>query len=408
VHGRIWSVPIAVVLSLTLAAQALATHWEPGYQNYGRGTTNACRVSGDRFTSYAYVRWTSTEANNLRATAQQYNVRYTQDMRDASDNVDADGYWTSTFPSPVFDRENDAGFPVTETKYEEAEVTATSSSFPTAGTTYYFSARYSHWWGGSGPCGPNGDNGGGYIGHNEHMSQYSFGEWNTYNFAYSGTKNFSYPYVCVVSPCVASAPAEESNEVSSTSRPPGEGRLGGRLREIQVSLSAPFRVFEDGDDVFIDPNFDRGLDEYREDIHELGRQFMSTARDAEAVLTFTQPLSDADLIELAANGIIIVAVEAIGNDGSGARFSAGAPYTDDVWASLTEFAQETVVGSTLQGVVAVDVVMPDRTALDAAVADPRVFSVDLSAAVVKQMAGLSETPKVNDLYWFVAGWDPVE
>lgn len=391
-----------------VVGQALATHWEPGYQNYGRGSTNACRVSGDRFTSYAYVRWTSTEANNLRATAQQYNVRYTQDMRDAHDNVDADGYWSSNFPSPVFDRENDAGFPVTETKHEEAELTATSSSFPSAGTTYYFSARYSHWWGGSGPCGPNGDNGGGNIGHNEHMSQYSFGEWNTYNFAYSGTKNVSYPYVCVVSPCVASAPAEESANEISTGSAPREGRSGVRLREIQVPPDAPFRVFEDGDGVFVDPNLERGLSEYREEIHDLGRRFMSTVRDAEAVLTFAEPLSQADLAELAASGIVIVAIEAIGIDGGGTRFSAGAPYTDDVLALLTAYVEETVSGSTLQGVVAAEAVIANRTALDAAVADPRVFSVDLSAAVAKQAAGLSETPTVNDLYWYVAGWEPVE
>lgn len=111
---------------------------------------------------------------------------------------------------------------------------------------------------------------------------------------------------------------------------------------------------------------------------------------------------------LAANGIVIVAIEAIGIEDGGARFSAGAPYTDDVLALLTEYAEETVSGPTLQGVVAAEAVLANRAALDAAVADPRVFSVDLSAAAVKQLAALSETPRVNDLYWFVAGWEPLE
>jgi hypothetical protein len=208
------AVPLGIVLSIILASQALATHWEPGYQSYTRSTAARCRVNNDRFMSMAYVRWNATEASNLRVTGQDYGVRYTQDMRDANNNVDADGYWASNFPSPAFDRENDATFPVTETKNEEAEVTATSSSFPAADKLYWFYARYSHWSGNAQGCGPIGDNGGGSIGHNEHMSQYSFGEWNTYNFTYSGTKYVSYPYVCVVRPLYVSCP----NWRSSTAR----------------------------------------------------------------------------------------------------------------------------------------------------------------------------------------------
>lgn len=194
---RLRAFVIAVGLVLLGTQSVLATHWEPGYQNYGRGSTNKCRVSNDRFTSFAYVRWTSAEANNLRSTGSgngNGNLRYTQDMRDANDNVDADGYWNSNFDNPKYDNENDGWF---ESRREEAEMTAQSGSFPTAGKTYYFSARYSHWAGGSGTCGTDWDGGAGSIGHNEHMSEQDFfGEWNTFNFAYSSTKFVSYPAVC--------------------------------------------------------------------------------------------------------------------------------------------------------------------------------------------------------------------
>jgi len=193
---RIAAIPLALLL--VSAQTALATHWEPGYQNYGRGGTTSCRVSGDRFTSFAYVRWTATQANNLRATGRDNgdgNLRYTQDMRDAHNHVDADGYWISNFPDPKFDNENDGFF---ESKREEAEMTAQSATFPVADKLYHFSARYSHWSGKPGTCGPTGDGSSGRIGHNEHMSQKNFfGEWDTFNFAYSTTKYVSYPSVCL-------------------------------------------------------------------------------------------------------------------------------------------------------------------------------------------------------------------
>lgn len=407
-RSKKWSVALAIVMTFVLASQAVATHWEPGYQNYGRGSTTKCRVSGDRFTSYAYVRWTSTEANNLRSTASGYNVRYTQDMRDGNDNVHADGYWTSNFPSPAFDRENDAGFPVTETKHEEAEVTATSSSFPTAGTTYYFSARYSHWWG-SDPCGPNGDNGGGNIGHNEHMSQYSFGEWNTYNFAYSGTKNVSYPYVCVVGSCPASAPLDSEFEgIAVSDRPAVSVEKGNRAKEMRVPAGSPFRVFDDGQGAFVDPDLSAGLEEYRRGIHEVGRAFLSGGKRAQAVITFTRPISAQDLAEIAGNEIDILTIEAVGLDGAGQRFSGGAPYSADVWPQLVEFANETVDGATLDGIVAAEVELAGRSEFDRAAADPRVFVIDLAAAIAMQASRSSEVPSLNDLYWYLAGWEPLD
>lgn len=260
----------------------------------------------------------------------------------------------------------------------------------------------------SGVCGPNGDNGGGSIGHNEHMSQYSFGEWNTYNFAYSGTKYVSYPYVCIVSPCTASVEAGETLEASTSVHSGSEASVGGRAREIRMPQGPPFRVFDDGNTVFIDQDLRPGLDRYRQDIHEVGAQFISRIRDGEAVLTFAEPLTGADLAALVSRGIVLTTVEGSGIDAAGQRFSAGAPYSSDVWASLKEFTSETLPGSELEGVVAAEALIPDRAAFDAAVADPRVFAVDLSPAIAKAAAELAEAPSVNDLYWYVAGWETAD
>lgn len=65
-----------------------------------------------------------------------------------------------------------------------------------------------------------------------------------------------------------------------------------------------------------------------------------------------------------------------------------------------------VTGS-LEGVVAAEVVVADRLAFDAAVSDERVYTVDLSAAITMTHAQLATHPQINDLYWYVAGWEPL-
>lgn len=408
----LWSRPIAIsaVLMLVVVQTATATHWEPGYQNYGRGGTSYCRVSGDRFASFAYVRWTATQANNLRATGTGYGngqLRYTQDMRDANNHVDADGYWLSDFPNPVFDSEDDSF--LGESKREEAEITATSASFPTADYLYSFTARYSHWSDAS-SCGPTGDNNNGSIGHNEHMSwkQFPWSEWDTYNFAYSGTKYVSYPYVCVESPCSGFAPAgDEPPLVVADAAPAVDLSSRQSAAELRAPAGAPFRVIRDATGTFVDPDLSEGLDAYRSTMHVLGRRLVTQRGGIPAVLTFTRPLTPGDLADLVHLGITIEAIEAIGLDSSGQRSSAGAPYAANAWDELSVFALE-ASGAVLEGVVSAQVSVANAQAFNALVGDARVYLVDSSSAMAKDSAALARAPKVNDVYWYLVGWEPVQ
>ncbi len=56
-----------------------------------------------------------------------------------------------------------------------------------------------------------------------------------------------------------------------------------------------------------------------------------------------------------------------------------------------------VEGSHLEGVVAVEVTVPNRATFDTITSDARIFVVDISAGLAKDSAGLSKLPSLNDL-----------
>jgi len=400
--ARFRLIVVPLVILLLTAQTALATHWEPGYQNYGRGSTTACYVSGDRFTSFAYVRWTAAQANNLRQTGKDYGngqLRYTQDMRDANDNVDADGYWVSNFDNPKFDNESDGG----TVKREEAEMTAQSANFPTADKLYQFSARYSHYYG----CGNRQtfDGGSGNIGHNEHMSQQNiFGEWDTFNFSYSSTKYVFYPS--------AQAPASSLQDVSGEAEvlaeeAPTLEEHSQRATVLRAPPGAPLQVIRDGTGVFVDPDLSAGLDQFRGEIHRLGRERVARGGGIEVVLTFSHPLTAQDLARLAGSGVGIHAFEAIGRDSEGERASAGAPYGSGAWEELSAFALE-ASGIVLDGVISAEARVADPQLFASLIDDPQVYLVDASPQLAMESARLAGPPSVNDVYWYLAGWEPVE
>jgi len=145
-------------------------------------------------------------------------------MRDYDANVSARSDtrgtdWVSNFPDPIFDRDDDDA----DYRYEEAEVTADSTTFPTAGTTYYFDVRWSRWRTIPRCCNVY-DPDSGRIGHASQISWrpcITF-EWDTYRndgpYAYT-----NYPYVAgpvTAAPTIDSAPVAEAPS-PDLAAPPG-------------------------------------------------------------------------------------------------------------------------------------------------------------------------------------------
>lgn len=108
---------------------------------HGWTTTGSGHVFGVR------MYWNQAGRNGVQSYASS-GKRYTHDMTDLNNNLHATGVYSTNFPSPYFDFEDDDG----NGEREEAEVVAQSSSFPTVGTQYYIFFWY-NWAGAAGNAG---------------------------------------------------------------------------------------------------------------------------------------------------------------------------------------------------------------------------------------------------------------
>ena len=131
---------IVTTAPLATALPAAASHasYAPSSFSQSRATTT-WRTTGDSIYVYTNESWNSTRGQSIRNYAAQ-GYRYTQDMRDLHSNLNSTGTWSSNFPNPVFDIDDDDS----DWRSEESEVTANSTSFPNAGASYFFDVRYSH------------------------------------------------------------------------------------------------------------------------------------------------------------------------------------------------------------------------------------------------------------------------
>lgn len=142
-------------------------------------------------------------------------------------------------------------------------------------------------------------------------------------------------------------------------------------------------------------------------MHALGARQFGSGGDVEAVLTFTRPLTATDLRALARTGVTIHTIESVGIDAAGDRSSAGAPYGPSVFDELAAFAMESS-GTVLEGAVSATASVPNQNVFHDLVGDSRVFLVDVSPHMASLSANLSEAPSVNDVYWYWAGWKPLD
>jgi hypothetical protein len=124
---------------------------------------------------------------------------------------------------------------------------------------------------------------------------------------------------------------------------------------------------------------------------------------ARAVVTFAQPLSQADLDDLHALGLDIITVEAVSRESGGERWTFGSPYDEAVFASLEEMA--TRADANLLGVVSAEARIPDRKTLNRVQRDDRVFLVDLALEHAQRSHPKERDLVMNDLYWTLAGWE---
>jgi hypothetical protein len=120
------------------------------------------------------------------------------------------------------------------------------------------------------------------------------------------------------------------------------------------------------------------------------------------IATFSRPLGDADVRELARIGLVISAVEGIAIAADGRVWTIGTAYGDTAFVQMEGLAAE--YGLTLQGVVSAEITIADAGRLRLLQDDPRVFLVDLSIEQVRRSSGLRDVVQ-NDVYWNLAGWE---
>lgn len=123
--GHIAAVGVAALLLGALPAPSNASHASYAPTNFSQTkAVTTWRTSGDSIWVFSDESWNSTDAAAVRGYSAQ-GYRYTQDMRDLDNNVNATGNtrntdWRSNFPNPVYDRDDDNS----DYRWEESEVTA--------------------------------------------------------------------------------------------------------------------------------------------------------------------------------------------------------------------------------------------------------------------------------------------
>lgn len=146
-------------------------YYDGSYSPYQNGTCHGWTTTGSGHVFGVNMYWNSAG----RAGVQSYvggGRRYTHDITDLNNNLSATGTYSTNFPSPYIDFDDDNG----NSEWEEAEVTVENSNFPTVGTRYYIQFWFS-WAGAAGNAGN--------VAYTPAISEeiwYTSDKWDTYRY----------------------------------------------------------------------------------------------------------------------------------------------------------------------------------------------------------------------------------
>jgi hypothetical protein len=188
----------------------------------------------------------------------------------------------------------------------------------------------------------------------------------------------------------AGAPQGAVTTAAGTGTPPAPKAVAGS--PYRVSVSEP-------GEVFLQPDLSRGLATYVQRSQALAKRVLRKGA-ADGVLTFAQPVGQVELDRLAAAGVTLVSVEAVGNSPAG-RLTVGGPYHRGILKELSAVAE--AHGGTDVAVVSAEV----RVTLSSyrtAISDAMVYHVDLAKGHFRQHSPAIRDVEMNDLYWVLAGW----
>ena len=118
-------------------------YYSGSYSPYYNQTCHGWTSTGSGHVFGVNMYWNQSGRNGVQSYVSG-GRRYSHDMTDLNDNLSATGTYSTNFPSPYIDFDDDDG----NGEWEEAEVTVENSSFPTVGTRYYIQFWFS-WAGGS-------------------------------------------------------------------------------------------------------------------------------------------------------------------------------------------------------------------------------------------------------------------
>ena len=391
--------------AFVMAAAALAfgaspvlahfTEWPSSTESiYLSGMIYDTRVADDTYRMRAVMNWNSTRASNMRHQA-SHGYRFSFDVHDLNGNLNATTRYETSLPNPYFDLDDDDS----DGRHEESEITADSTSFPTAGVNYYanvYFMRYYYYCTGYWCPGWVWDPSSGWISYDESLSEhYLLGDyWDTTDdygrncCANLGSKN--YPY--------ASGPGSQL-----TAEIPQE--IGADASDPPASeMSNPFRMetSADGRRVIVRPDLNSGLTDYVTRANRLATELVSTG-PSRGTVTFRHPLAASDLKSLQVPGLRIRTLEAVSDpDSQGQRWTFGGDFGDSFSRGLAEASEEQ--GVRVLGVVSAQVEITSAAALNRLRTSGDVFLVDLSEEQVRRSMPLVSDVVVNDLYWNMAGW----
>jgi hypothetical protein len=384
---------VAAVIGLLVSAQVVFGHyqdWPPTSWTLAREVTT-WRTAGDSMYARATMTWSVAATAGMRHMATHGN-RFTHDVHDLDGNLSATGRWSTQLPNPYYDRDSSGGiYP----KYAEAEITSEYSLFPQAGLSYTSRIEFSHWFWYCPPrlaCKWAWDPNGGNLAQTAQISRqlcpWPCDKWDAdpdLQDRFMG--NTSYPYLAQTSASTSFEP-----EPTAAFAPLSGDRL-----------ETPYMLVEQNEpgEVRIAPDLSSGIDQYRVQAHALA-DAVAAAGPSVGVITFARPVQDTDLSDLRAMGITIYSVEAVTAPDDGLRWTYGAPYASGVVDALSQAA--TSESRTLVGVIAATVQLPSAREFRAAVADERVFLVDVAQEHARRNHPELTDVEQNDLYWILAGW----
>lgn len=389
------TIPISVVLA------DIRDPWWSNTEDPYLYTGESVFTTGDAIrTRITNMDWTSSGATNMRHNA-THGYRFTVDVQhdpnfgDGSPHVSATWRWTTNLPNPHFDRD------LAASRCIEAEVTSESSTFPSDTSLYYVNFWWSHWFYSSPTWifDPND----GYMYYSEQLSQqlaFVSDKWNTVSGETAFVGRLWYPERAQGSgvpdsndyPCQYDG--ADTGGALSVEAEPAEASLAGGYAEVPTEQPERVRLV---------PDLSRGVGEYAHRTRALAVALVEKGR-ARGILTFSRPLSATELENLEQPGLEIIAIEAVSDaDDGGARMTFGDAYHPDVWSVMDGLATEENVE--MLGVVSAQVVVEDVKTLNALHRHPDVYAVDLSMEQVLRSRPDVEGVLLNDLYWYLAGWE---